>query len=118
MQQISTPASWPNAKRNAAVVAANIRCQAVGCQRQATRWSNLCGICEKQWLEDHKAIFGKPDKDQLKVAQLVIKDYYDKQIRDGVFDDWVSQISKTFSRPLSKLVTPLAMRRYRTPKER
>ncbi len=41
-----------------------------------------------------------------------------QQIADGVFDDWSSQIGRTFARPMSKLVPPLAMRRYTTPKER
>lgn len=118
MNQVSTPASWTSATRNAAVVAANIRCHAVGCERQATRWSNLCGLCEKQWLEDHKPVFGKPTPDQLKLAQAVIREHYGQQIANGVFDDWSSQIGRTFSRPLSRLVSPLGMRRYRTPKER
>lgn len=118
MQQVTTPTSWPSARRNAAVVAANIQCQAVDCERKATRWSNLCGLCERQFLENMKAVFGKPTSDQLKSAQRVIRDHYDKLIRAGVFDDWSSQISRAFSRPLSKLVSPMGMRRYRTPKER
>ena len=73
MRQISTPSSWSSAKRNAAVVEANIRCHAVGCERQATRYSNLCGLCEKQWLEDHKPVFGKPTPDQHKSAEEVIR---------------------------------------------
>lgn len=64
MQQISTPTSWPNAKRNAAVVTAKMWCQALDCERDTTRWSNLCGLCEKQWLEDHKPVLG---------SQLLIK---------------------------------------------
>lgn len=99
-------------------MAANIRCQAIDCERQATRWSNLCGLCEKQWLEDHKPVFGKPTPDQLKAAQKVIKGHYHALIANGVFDDWTSQIGRTFSRPISKLVSPLGMKRYRTPKER
>jgi hypothetical protein len=118
MRQVTTPTTLPNAERNALVVAANIPCQAVGCERTATRWSNLCGLCEKQWLEDMKPVFGKPSKDQLAVAQAVIRDHYHKQINARVFDDWSSQIGRTFARPLSKLVSPLGMRRYRSPKER
>jgi hypothetical protein len=118
MRQITTPATLPNAERNALVVAADIRCQANGCERKATRWSNLCGLCERQFLEDMKPVFGKPSKDQLAIAQTILRDYYEKQIKDGVFDDWASQIGRTFARPLSMLVSPLGMRRYRTPKER
>jgi hypothetical protein len=118
MRQITTPTTWTSAKRNAAVVAAGIRCQAVDCANKATRWSNLCGLCEKQWLEDHKPVFGKPTPDQLKSAQSVLKDHYDKVLQSGVFDDWSSQIGRTFSRPESRLVAPLSMRRYRTPTER
>jgi hypothetical protein len=118
MRQVTTPTTLPNAERNALVVKANIPCQANGCERKATRWSNLCGLCEKQFLEDMKPVFGKPSKDQLAVAQAVLRDHYDKQIKDGVFDDWASQIGRTFARPLSMLVSPLGMRRYRTPKER
>ncbi len=118
MSQVSTPSSWSSAERNAAVVEANIRCHADGCERQATRWSNLCGLCEKQWLEDHKPVFGKPTPEQLKAAQAVIREHYGQQIANGVFDDWSSQIGRAFSRPLSKLVSPVGMRRYRTPKER
>ena len=118
MRQVTTPSVWPNAKRNAAVVAANIRCHAIDCERQATRWSNLCGLCEKQFLEDMKPVFGKPSKDQLTTAQRVIRNHYDDVIKNGVFDDWVSQIARTFTRPISKLVPPLGMKRYRTPKER
>jgi hypothetical protein len=118
MRQVTTPTTLPNAERNALVVAAGIPCQAVECERKATRWSNLCGLCEMQFLEDMKPVFGKPSKDQLAIAQKVIRDYYDKQIKDGVFDDWASQIGRTFARPLSMLVSPLGMRRYRTPKQR
>jgi hypothetical protein len=118
MRQVTTPTTLPNAERNALVVAANIPCQANGCERKATRWSNLCGLCERQFLEDMKPVFGKPTKDQLAVAQTVLRDCYGKQIKDGVFDDWASQIGRTFARPLSMLVSPLGMRRYRTPKQR
>lgn len=118
MRQVTTPTTLPNSKRNALVVAANIPCQANGCERKATRWSNLCGLCEKQFLEDMKPVFGKPSKEQLAAAEAVLRGHYRKQIEDGVFDDWSSQIGRTFARPASKLVPPLAMRRYRTPKER
>jgi hypothetical protein len=79
--------------------------------------SNLCGLCERQFLEDMKPVFGKPTKG-LAAAQAVVRDLYAQEIGDGVFDDWSSQIGRTFARPLSKLVPPLAMRRYRTPRER
>jgi hypothetical protein len=118
MRQLTTPTTLPAAQRNAMVVAANILCNAVGCERPATRWSNLCGLCEKQWLEDHRPVFGKPTPDQLAAAQEVVRDHYATQIRNGVFDDWSSQIGRTFSRPVSMLVAPLAMRRYRSPRER
>ena len=118
MRQVTTPTSWPSARRNAAVVAANIECQAVECERKATRWSNLCGLCERQFLENMKPCFGKPTSDQLKAAQRVIRDHYDNLINNGVFDDWSSQISRAFTRPLSKLVSPMGMKGYRTPKER
>ncbi len=118
MRQVTTPTTLPSSKRNALVVAASIPCQANGCERKATRWSNLCGLCEMQFLEDMKPVFGKPSKDQLAVAQTVLRDHYDRQIKDGVFDDWASQIGRAFARPLSMLVSPLGMRRYRTPKQR
>jgi hypothetical protein len=118
MRQVTTPTTLPNAKRNALVVAANIPCQANGCERKATRWSNLCGLCEMQFLEDLKPVFGKPSKDQLTVAQQIIRGQYSREIESGVFDDWASQIARTFARPLSKLVSPLGMRRYRNPTER
>ena len=118
MHQLTTPTTLPNSQRNALVVAANMPCQANDCKRIATRWSNLCGLCERQFLEDMKAVFGKPSKDQLAAAQAVVRDHYAKQISGGVFDDWASQISRTVARPISNLVPPLAMRRYRTPKER
>jgi len=108
----------PSAERNALVVKADIPCQANGCERKATRWSNLCGLCERQFLEDMKPVFGKPSKVQLTTAQAVLRVHYAQQIENGVFDDWASQIGRTFARPLSKLVSPLGMRRYRTPKER
>jgi hypothetical protein len=118
MRQLTTPTTLPAAQRNAMVVAANIPCNAVGCERPATRWSNLCGLCEKQWLEDHKAVFGKPTAEQLATAQIVVREHFAKQIDTGVFDDWSSQIGRTFARPVSMLVPPLSMRRYRTPRER
>jgi hypothetical protein len=118
MQQITTPTTLPTARRNALVVASNIRCQAIDCDLPATRWSNLCGLCEKKWLEDHKPVFGKPAPDQLKSAQAVIREHFRQQIVNGVFDDWSSQIGRAFSRPVSRVVSPLGMRRYRTPKER
>lgn len=118
MRQVTTPTTLPNAKRNALVVEANIPCQANGCERKATRWSNLCGLCEMQFLEDLKPVFGKPSRDQLAFAQEVIRESYANQIASGVFGDWSSQISRTFARPISGLVSPLGMRRYRTPTER
>ena len=72
MQQITTPTTLPSAQRNALVVAANIQCQAIDCDLPATRWSNLCGLCEKRWLEDHKPVFGKPTPEQLTAAQQVM----------------------------------------------
>lgn len=118
MRQLTTPTTLPAAKRNAMVVAANIPCNAVGCERPATRWSNLCGLCEKQWLEDHKAVFGKASTEQLAAAQTVVREHFAQQINSGVFDDWSGQIGRAFARPVSMLVPPLAMRRYRTPRER
>lgn len=118
MRQVSTPSTWANAKRNAAVVAANIPCCAVECQRQATRWSNLCGLCEKQYLENLKPVFGKPSAEQLSVAQKHLRSHFDRHIKSGVFDDWASQIGRHLSRPIGKLVSPLGMRRYPTPKAR
>jgi hypothetical protein len=118
MHQLTTPTTLPNSKRNALVLAANIPCQAQDCDRKASRWSNLCGLCERRFLEDMKAVFGKPSKDQLAAAQEVVRDHYAKQIAGSIFDDWSSQIGRTYARPISKLVPPLAMRRHRTPKER
>lgn len=118
MRQVTTPTTLPTAERNALVVKANISCQANGCERKATRWSNLCGLCELQFLEDMKPVFGKPSKDQLTVAQAIIRAHYEQQILSGVFDAWASEIGRTFSRPVSKLVSPLGMRRYRSPTER
>jgi hypothetical protein len=118
MRQISTDTRLPVAERNAIVVAANLRCTADGCGRQATRWSNLCGLCERQFLEDMKPVFGKPSKEQLAAAETVVRDHYADAISSGVFDDWASQIGRTFSRPLSMLPAPLAMKRYRHPKQR
>jgi hypothetical protein len=118
MLQVTTPTTLPNSQRNAIVKASGIPCQALGCDLPATRWSNLCGLCERQFLEDFKPVFGTPAKDQLAAAQATIRDHFADQISTGVFDDWASQIGRTFARPLSKLVPPLAMKRYRTPKER
>jgi hypothetical protein len=118
MHQLTIPSTLPVAQQNALIVAANIPCQAIGCERKATRWSHLCGLCERQFLEDMKPVFGKPSADQLAAAQAVVRQHFAKQIDGGVFDDWSSQIGRTFSRPLSKLVAPLAMKRYRTPRER
>ncbi|MBR0777227.1 hypothetical protein JQ625_20500 [Bradyrhizobium diazoefficiens] len=118
MYQLTTPTTLPTAQRNALVVAANIRCTADGCERQASRWSNLCGLCERQWLEDHRPVWGKPTKQQLAAAQAVVRDQFAKEIGNGVFNDWSAQIGRTLSRPLSMLVPPLAMKRHRTPRER
>lgn len=118
MYQLTVPSTLPVAQQNALIVEANIPCQAIDCERKATRWSHLCGLCERQFLEDMKPVFGKPSADQLTAAQAVVRLHFAKQIDSGVFDDWASQIGRTFSRPLSKLVAPLAMKRYRTPRER
>jgi hypothetical protein len=118
MHQLTTPTTLPNSKRNALVLAANIPCQAQDCDRKASRWSNLCGLCERKFLEDMRPVFGRPSKHQLAAAQAVVRDHYARQIAGGVFDDWSSQIGRTFARPNSTLVPPLAMRRYRIPKER
>jgi hypothetical protein len=52
------------------------------------------------------------------VAQKLLRQHFKRDIDDGTFDDWASQIGKAFSRPLSHLVPPLAMRRFTTPKQR
>ena len=62
MRQVTTPTTLPNAERNALIVVANIPCQAIGCERKATRWSNLCGLCEKQWLEDMKPVLARQSR--------------------------------------------------------
>jgi hypothetical protein len=118
MYQMTTPTTLPTSQRNAMVVEANMRCTANGCERQATRWSNLCGLCEKQWLEDHRPVWGKPTKEHLAAAEAVVRDRYRDDIGKGVFDIWSAQIGKTLARPLSLLVPPLAMRRYRYPRQR
>lgn len=118
MRQVTTPATLAIAQRNAAVVAANIGCQADGCQRKATRWSNLCGLCERQFLEDLKPVFGKPTRDDLTAAQQIVRLHFAKQIESGVFDDWASQIGRQFARPSSLLLTPWALGRRRKPSER
>jgi hypothetical protein len=117
-RQVTTDTRRPVAERNAAVVKANISCAALGCERGATRWSNLCGLCERQFLENMKPVFGKPTKDQLATAQAVIRGHFADQISNGVFDAWASQLGRTFSRPLSLLPAPLRMKGYRTPKQR
>lgn len=118
MLQVTTPTTLPNSQRNAIVKASGIPCQALGCDLPATRWSNLCGLCERQFLEDFKPVFGTPSKDQLAAAQATVRGHFAKQISGGVFDDWSGQIGRTFTRPVSMLVPPLAMRRYTTPRER
>jgi hypothetical protein len=118
MRQVSSDARLPVAARNAIVVAANIPCAAHGCDRPATRWSNLCGLCERQFLEDMKPVFGKPSKEQIAAAEAVVREHFVDKIASGVFDDWSSQIGRTFSRPLSMLPAPLALKRRRYPKER
>jgi hypothetical protein len=118
MQQVTTDARRPTAERNAIVLAANIPCQAIGCDHRATRWSNLCGLCERQYLEDMKPVFGKPGKPELAAAQAVVRDHFAGQIRSGVFNDWASQIGKTFSRPLARLPAPLTLQRRRCPRQR
>lgn len=118
MHQLTIPSTLPVAKQNALIVEANITCEAIGCERRATRWSHLCGLCERQFLEDMKPVFGKPSADQLTAAQTVVREHFTRQIDGGVFDDWASQIGRAFTRPLSRLVSPLAMKRYRTPRER
>ena len=76
MRQVSTDTRLPAAARNAIVVAANIRCTAIGCDQPATRWSNLCGLCERQFLEDMKPVFGKPSKEELAEAEAVVRVHY------------------------------------------
>ncbi|UPT88606.1 hypothetical protein HAP41_0000005850 [Bradyrhizobium barranii subsp. apii] len=65
-----------------------------------------------------KPVFGKPTKDQLAVAEAVVRDHFADKIASGVFDDWSSQIGRTLSRPLSTLPAPLAMKRYKYPRQR
>lgn len=116
--QITTDTMLPSAQRNAIVRQAGITCQALQCTNTATRWSNLCGLCERKWLEDHKPVFGKPTPAQLKSAQSILRHHFERELAQGVFDAWVSQIARTFARPISKLPTPIGMRRYPTPKTR
>ena len=118
MKQVTTQTTLPNAERNAIVAAAHIRCHANNCSREASRWSNLCGPCEVGYLQYLKPIFGKPTADQCRKAQAVLKSYYDRELGNGVFDDWVSQLARSLSRPIEKLQPPLALKGYKTPKER
>lgn len=118
MRQVTTDSRISLAERNAIVVAAGISCQAIGCRNNATRWSNLCGLCERQFLEDMKPVFGKPSKEQLAAAEAVIRQHFADKIASGAFDDWASQIGSTFSRPLSLLPAPLALKRRQYPRQR
>jgi hypothetical protein len=118
IRQVTTDTRLPTAQRNAAVAAADIGCRAIGCERRATRWSNLCGLCERQFLENMKPVFGKPTKEQLATSQAVIREQFAPQLASGAFHDWASQIGRTFSRPLSILPAPLRMKGYRLPKQR
>jgi hypothetical protein len=118
MRQITTDTRLPAAVRNAIVVAAGLPCQAIGCRNKATRWSNLCGLCERQFLEDMKPVFGKPSREQLAAAEVVVGDHFADKITNGVFDDWSAQIGRTFSRPLAMLPAPLALKRRQYPKKR
>src|SRR3569623_3827845 len=115
MRQVTTDSRLPTAKRNAIVVAAGLPCQAMGCGNKATRWSNLCGLCERQFLEDMKPVFGKPSREQLAAAEVVVGDHFADKITNGVFDDWSAQIGRTFSRPLAMLPAPLALKRRQYP---
>jgi len=85
---------------------------------QGDRWSNLCGLCERQFLEDMKPVFGKPTKEQLATAEALVREHFADKIASGVLDDWSSQIGKTFSRPVTLLPAPPALKRRRYPKER
>jgi hypothetical protein len=81
MKQVTTDTRLSAAKRNATIVASGISCWADGCTRKATRWSNLCGLCEKQYLEDLKPVFGKPTAEQSLAAQALLRNHYDKLIK-------------------------------------
>lgn len=118
MRQVTTDTQLPVAQRNAIVVSSGLECQALDCSNKATRWSNLCGLCERQFLEDMKPVFGKPSKEQLAAAEAVVRNHFSDQIANGVFDDWSSQIGKTLSRPLALLPAPMALKRRRYPKQR
>jgi hypothetical protein len=63
-------------------------------------------------------LFGHPSKEELATAQAVVRDHYQREIESGVFDDWSSQIGRTFSRPETMLIPPLVLRGYKTPRER
>lgn len=63
-------------------------------------------------------MFGKPRKEQLAAAEAVVSDHFADKIAGGVFDDWASQIGRTFSRPLAMLPAPLALKRRRYPQQR
>ncbi|WP_156489451.1 hypothetical protein [Bradyrhizobium sp. DOA1] len=65
-----------------------------------------------------KPVFGKPTKEQLAAAEAAVREHYADKISSGVFDDWSSQIGRTFSRPLAMLPAPLALKRRRYPKQR
>jgi hypothetical protein len=65
-----------------------------------------------------RPVFGHPTKEELTTAQAVVRDHYAREIENGVFDDWSSQLGRAFERPLSMLLPPLAMKRLETPKKR
>ncbi|WP_456767376.1 hypothetical protein [Bradyrhizobium sp. USDA 3650] len=65
-----------------------------------------------------KPVFGKPTKEQLAVAEAVVREHFSDKIANGIFDDWSSQIGKMLSRPLALLPAPMALKRRRYPKQR
>lgn len=116
--QVTTDWRLPNAVRNQIVKEAVIRCRAVDCTNQATRWSNLCGHCEVQYLNWNMPIFGKPTDEQFTKAKALIRTHLTKDIESGVLDSWVSQVARTMYRPEAKAVPPLRLKDMQNPKDR
>lgn len=118
MRQIQTSSTLPPGVRNGIVRGNRIRCQALDCERPATRWSNLCGLCERQWLEDMRPVFGAPDASQLRCAGGLLRRHFAADIRVGTFDAWASSIGRNLDRSASCIQSPLRLRYLRRPRDR
>jgi hypothetical protein len=108
--KVRTIAHPPNPRptlteRNAAVLDANIECHAIGCEKQATRWTHLCTDHELWMMSRALASpFGEVNKSQHLLAKSILRSSLsvpDATVKDWTYRFWAGLRSEAIARPVN-----------------